>query len=130
MHMWLDCLAFKEKISDIFQKLPSVDEVYLHELRLHQDGPHLTLRFNLKEYPEAPPTEWRAKGYNTVQVVVELWGLHAIEIHGFSTENYVKIRLTPSDGYFDFSVTGGTNISGSATNGFIQKVSAYRKESQ
>jgi hypothetical protein len=128
--MWLDGIAFKEKILSVFRHPPSIDEVFLHELKLHQDGPHLTLRFNLKDYPDAPPLEWVEKGYNTVQVTLELWGLHSIEIRGFSTENVVKIQLTPSNRYLEFLITGTTNISGSATNGMIQKVSAYRKEMQ
>ena len=126
--MWLDTIAFKEKILSIFHKPPSVDDVYLHEVKLHQDGPHLTLRFNLKDYPEAPPEEWVEKGYNTVQVTLELWSLNAIEIRGFSTENYVRLQLTSSDRGIKFLITGTTNISGSASNGMIQKVSAYCKE--
>ena len=126
--MWLDGIAFKEKILNVFQNPPSIDVVYLHEVRLHQDGPHLTLRFDLKDYPEAPPIEWAEKKYNTVQVVLELWSLGAIEIRGFATENHVKIQLTPVDRDIKFLITGTTNISGAATNAMIQKVSAYRKE--
>jgi hypothetical protein len=126
--MWIDSFDFKEKVLSVYQGCPSLDDAYLHEVKLHQDGPHCTLRFNLRDYPNAPPKEWLEKGYNTVQLTMQLWGLKTIEIRGFSTENYVNIHFDRFDQQFKFSVTGTTNISGVADFAMIEKLSAYKRE--
>jgi hypothetical protein len=122
--MWLECVDFSEKLTALYPEPPALDEVYLHEVRLHQDGPHLVLRFDLKTCPPTLP----AKGVgNTIQVTLELWGISSINIRDFDTENHVRIRLERVGRQLNLMITGTTTISAIASNGFIQKVSVYHQ---
>lgn len=91
---WADHLQDAAPIRSIFPATPSLESVCLHEVRLHQDGPRLSLRFDLNSFPENPPTKWRAAGYNRVQLTLMLIGLPEIEIKGWDINNVGSLRMT------------------------------------
>ena len=130
---WIDRAPGRASLLAIYGAPPAVDDVYLHEVRLHQDGPHLTLRFDLKTLPTAPPPSWEGRGYNVVQVTYELWGVEAVEVRGFATQNHVALTVARrEDDKLDFAVASldpdGTSIRGVALTAIVQKVSPYLKD--
>jgi len=52
--MWTKLLVDAKAIDAIYSAAPSLLEARLHEVRLHQDGPRASLRFDLKDYPQQP----------------------------------------------------------------------------
>jgi hypothetical protein len=76
MNKWTDFLLNPEKIHWIFPNAERLlDDVELHEVTLHRDGPRATLRFNAATYPERPPKKWQIQGFNCVQIQLTLLGL-------------------------------------------------------
>ncbi|QEM82667.1 Imm50 family immunity protein [Halomonas binhaiensis] len=86
MCSWVELLTESKKISSIFWSDPLLlEDVELHEINFHRDGPKVTLRMDLKNYPSNPPKKWRLNNYNTVQVHLEF-----LDIQSCTLENWTK----------------------------------------
>lgn len=72
---------------------PSLETVRLHELQLLQDGPTVSLRFDLSEYPSTPPEKWCAARANTLQVRLLGIGVQKLEILGWTSNNLGRLIL-------------------------------------
>jgi hypothetical protein len=85
---WIDTLNDNVFLRALFpQSDPSLNATRLHELRLHQDGPAILLRFDLEDYPEQPPAKWQSGNGNTVQVCLEGSGVRDVRIVGWTLSN-------------------------------------------
>lgn len=72
---------------------PLLEAVRLHQVDFHQDGPRLTLRFDLATYPPNPPKKWVAAGYNTVQVELMAVGIHSVSLQGWAANNIGNMSI-------------------------------------
>ena len=70
---------------------PLLDAVRLHEVKLHQDGPVVSLRFDLNEYPAQPPAKWQAVKSNTVQVCLDGIGVREFAMRGWALNNVGRL---------------------------------------
>ena len=91
---WIEILDNGVFLRSLFpQKDPALDSVRLHELRLHQDGPAISLRFDLSEFPACPPPKWAAANSNTVQVCLVGVGVLAFSVEGWTTNNVGRLTI-------------------------------------
>lgn len=98
MHSWLDLVDGSEFLAGLFEDdVPSLHRVELHEIILHRDGPKLTLRFDLQEFPKTVPPQWRRAGYNTLQITLSMIGLRSIVLSGWATQVTGPLRIAPDD---------------------------------
>lgn len=72
---------------------PALDRVDIHEVRLCRQGVTLFLRFDLAEYPSAPPKKWAALEANTVQVELALSSVEHLTIEGWGAERGARIEI-------------------------------------
>jgi hypothetical protein len=129
--MWLDGVDNGRRLVEVFgnDAVPSIESVYLMEVKLQEDGPQLQLRFDLKTFPSQPPADWVAKKANMVQVTLMLGQLRLVEIHGFGRENHVRMTLQNEGGVFRLGVVGtATKIRAEAGMAVIPKVSPYLRD--
>ena len=57
---WADFLLNPTPLRSIFGDIsPSLKGVDLHEIVVDRDGPRVSLRFDLKNFIERPPTIWK-----------------------------------------------------------------------
>jgi hypothetical protein len=93
---WLDLVDRAEAIRAVFMEAePSLDAVRLHEVVFHQDGPTVTLRFDLAEFPAIPPPKWLKAKHNTVQMKLALDVVSEVKLEGWTRNNVGKIELRP-----------------------------------
>jgi hypothetical protein len=86
MCSWVELLTESKKISSIFgSDLPLLEDIELHEINFHRDGPIVTLRMDLNDYPPNPPKNWLLNKYNTVQIHLEF-----LDIQSCTLENWTK----------------------------------------
>jgi Immunity protein 50 len=84
---WTQLLVDPRAVRAIFgETCPSLDGVELHEVVLDRDGPTVSLRFDLRDFPTDPPTKWREAGFNRVQVSLQAIGVRELDIRGLLTE--------------------------------------------
>jgi hypothetical protein len=129
--MWLDGVDNGGRLVEVFGSdgVPSIESVYLMEVKLLEDGPQIQIRFDLKAYPSQPPADWVAKKSNTVQVTLMLGALRLVEINGFGRENHVRMTLEHEGGVFRLGIVGAeTTIRAEAAMAVIPKVSSYLRE--
>ena len=60
---WIELLTEAQFLSSLYtDSAPSLEVVVLHEVRLLRDGPAVTLRFDLHDFPASPPSKWSSQG--------------------------------------------------------------------
>jgi hypothetical protein len=81
---WLDEVDNGRFLAAMYDgRAPSLDPVDLHEVLFHRDGPAVTLRFDLPEFPTKPPKGWES--YNGVAVELLLIGVSSSRLDGWAT---------------------------------------------
>ncbi|ELY2857404.1 hypothetical protein SMC92_004559 [Cronobacter dublinensis] len=89
MGSWTDLLVDKSKVSSIFkEEEPSLCNIDIHEIIFHRDGPKITLRFNLENYPSDPPKKWVLQKFNTVQLQLTALDINEVKFSGWEKTNY------------------------------------------
>ena len=95
---WADYLSDFNKLKAIFgDKPPSLKDVDLHDVVLDRDGPKVILRFDVSEFPEAPPTKWLVSGFNRVQLKLMVLGIQDLSIQGWGTRCRCDISISFDD---------------------------------
>ena len=96
---WIECVGNRKPIETLYSKPPSLNGVRVLEVTLHQDGPRVSLRVDLNEFPDRPPRKWTAGGFNRVQLILVLIEVRSLSIQGWSLNNVVDAILErTSDG--------------------------------
>ncbi len=131
MKTWLDLLANPDTIKAIYHDtVPSLNSVNIYEVIFHQDGPRVTLRFDLSIYPAAQPKKWESQGFNTVQVQLDIVGVTKSSFTGWETKNLVDIELSGLDNSVRLNAsTGQFKVELHGASAFVQKVSGYCRNS-
>ncbi|WP_434385794.1 Imm50 family immunity protein [Melittangium boletus] len=90
---WIDVLDRPVFLRTLFPVAPPLRKVRIFELRLHQDGPRVMLRFDLNDFPAEPPEKWVAAKANTAQVTLGCTGVRDLEIQGWTVDNLADIEM-------------------------------------
>jgi len=124
---WLDTLADPRPIRAVYgDGVPGLAPVVLHEVCLHRDGPRVTLRFDLPDFPAEPPRKWLAQQANVVQVALTLVGIQGITLSGWTTQPVLDLSLTHEDGTVVVTGAGsGVRLDIQAEAATITSLSAY-----
>ncbi|ATB44114.1 hypothetical protein CYFUS_009595 [Cystobacter fuscus] len=91
---WMDLLGKAEFFRKLYPVEPSLRKVRVHEVELLQDGPTVFLRFDLNDFPSAPPSKWLNAGANTAHVKLLCSGVLGLEIQGWTTNNLADIDIS------------------------------------
>lgn len=87
MTNWTDFLTDADGLRAIFgDELPTLNQVDLHEVIMHRDGPRVVLRFDLSEFPINPPKKWVQAGYSCVQLKLVAVGIREFFVEGWCSE--------------------------------------------
>lgn len=95
---WTNHLGNKLPIESIYKIAPALTNVRLHEVRLHQDGARLSVRFDLNDFPESPPSKWIAGKYNRAQLTLMLIDVSDFQMCGWSPDNVGDLSIQECDG--------------------------------
>lgn len=123
------CCANPQALLTLFAEPPAFDPVALHEATLHRDGPLLRLRFDLPTFPDRPPPRWPSDA-NTAQVVLDLWGVADLMLHGWepAPSGALTLERLP-DGILAAAFTSAhTRLTCRARLARISSVSGYLSE--
>lgn len=127
---WTELLLKKEPLNVFFEKAPALNDVRILEVIINEDEPCLTIRLDLNEFPENPPSKWDA-GYNTVQIILEFIDISDLTLKGWSTNNFVTFKLEKSNEKILVEIYGdSTNIKFLSSFINLQKLSAYCDETR
>lgn len=96
----------KLPIESIYSQAPSLDRVRLHEVRLHQDGPRISLRLDLNEFPDNPPRKWIVGNFNRAQLVLVLIDIVGVQLSGWSLNNIGELAIEGCDTGINVKFTG------------------------
>jgi Immunity protein 50 len=91
---WLDFLVDASAIRSVFgDQVPTLENIDLHEVVLHRDGPRVLLRFDLSQFPSHPPKKWAFAGFNRVQVRLLAVGVRELAILGLQSECKLSLNV-------------------------------------
>ncbi|WP_422769934.1 Imm50 family immunity protein [Plantactinospora sp. WMMC1484] len=131
MSHWWDLIMDARGITAIYGGAPpALDDVVVHEITLHRDGPSVRLRIDLPSYPDPAPPKWRAQGYNVVQVVLTMVGVRDVALRGWSHQIRAGLALAREEGVVAVRMTSDAvrlDLRADAVD--LTAVSAYRQPS-
>lgn len=131
MNKWPNLLTDSKSIDRIYgNETPSLTSVDLHELIFHRDGPRISLRFDLPDYPTNPPKKWLSNGFNTTQLCLELLDVHFSELSGWTKTSYISdIDLSKEENHVKIEIKSDSfTMSAKAKFAYISNISGYLKE--
>ncbi len=88
---WYELASNPRSVSSIYNVVPSLQKRRLREVRLEYDG-RITFIIDMP-FPEPIPLRWKQRGYNVLYLQLDFWGIEAIEIMHWSTDNIVDIHI-------------------------------------
>lgn len=90
MKLWTDYLVSSQHIDSIYHTdKPNLNNVDIHEIIFHRDGPKISIRLNLNEYPSHPPKKWVSQKFNTVQITLTFLDIKEMSMSGWINTHYV-----------------------------------------
>ena len=123
---WTECLGNPLPITSTYSSSPSLEKVRLFELVLHQDGPRVSLRFDLNSLPDHPAAKWRGSEYNRVQLTLALIDVVEIRAQGWTSNNIGDIAINRFNDQIRLTFRGeGTRIECVARFAEIARLSGY-----
>jgi len=128
---WLEILtdgsaAVKAIYGDLVPKLNNLE---FHELIVHQDGPRVSLRFDLAEFPSQPPKKWLIAGANKVQISLMLVSVCDLKICGIKTDAKIDLNIERRGGCINaWGGCDGFDFSLQAEFLMLNSISAYRDD--
>ncbi len=124
---WTDNLVDASPLSSIFgTEVPTLNDIDLHEVRLHRDGPRVLLRFDMRDFPARPPQKWIKAGFDRVQIQLIAIGVQSVKISGLQSTIKIDlnifreekaVRMTADNGSFKLELTAAALL--------VEGVSAY-----
>ena len=123
---WIDCLDNKLPVESFYSVAPLLTDVRLHEVRLHQDGPRVSLRIDLNEFPDNPPRKWVIGKFNRAQLTLVLIDIIDFQLTGWSLNNIGNFVLDSFSGGIHVKFIGHSLLI-DCTARFIEaeKISGY-----
>jgi len=70
-----------------FSKLPPLSGIRMMGIILDENGPSISLRFNLSTYPDKPPKKWIEGQFNQAQLTFTSFSVIDLEIKGWGLDN-------------------------------------------
>jgi hypothetical protein len=114
----------------LFPDSPSLRDVRVLELGLHEDGPALSMTVNLNDFPTSPPAKWKEQSANRVQVRLVFFAMTSVQLTGWGTNNVCDIEIEKRDGRIRVNAAGGAwKLTAESEHLRLDRVSGYWDES-
>lgn len=124
--LWTECLLNAKPIESMYSIPPPLDRIRLLEVRLHQDGPRVSLRVDLNVFPDNPPRKWSMSKYNRAQLTLVLIAVDEVRIKGWNIDNIGDLKLIREGGGVKMTFVGdSTEIECRTQFVDIDSLSAY-----
>jgi hypothetical protein len=86
---WIEFIVNSQPIKAIYgDYTPSLENVEVYSILFNRDGPTVSIKLNLNEYPVKPPKKWEVQKFNTVQIVLSFSEVKSINMSGWVYTNY------------------------------------------
>jgi Immunity protein 50 len=124
---WYELAENAQALTELYSDVPLLQSVEIFRVALNEDEARMRLEIALTRFPDRPPAQWRAAGYNTVVIQLDFCGLELIQIDRWSTENLVDIQIEAlADGLLAVKATSSScSIQATAHLSKLASVRAY-----
>jgi len=129
---WIHFLMDNRSVMSVFKRAPSLKGVCINELTLREDGPSMSLRIDLNDFPLTPPTKWKTQGANRVQLTLCFIDVSQLAIQGWGRNNIGDVTLEKVNEEADVQLSiEGCEFHIACCFKFLQmeKISAYHDSS-
>lgn len=124
---WISLLDNAQFLLSLYpDSVPSLEGAVLHEVKMHCEGPVVSLRFDVPDFPANPPAKWRTQRFNVAQVTVMGIGVRRLVQNGWSNDTSVSITFAAEDGGVRVRALGaGVEFEATFDDVRVDGVSAY-----
>ena len=124
---WISLLDDAQFLLSLYpDSVPSLEGAVLHEVKMLREGPVVSLRFDLPDFPANPPSNWRTQHFNVAQVTVLGIGVRRLVANGWSSDTSVSITFAAeADGVRVRALGAGIEVEAAFDHVRVDGVSAY-----
>ncbi|ATP48305.1 hypothetical protein CR512_02650 [Pseudomonas putida] len=124
---WTEHLVDPTALKSLYgEDTPLLKGVNLHGIEIQRDGPKVLLRFDLREFPNHPPTKWKTAGFNRIQLRLLAVGVRQLQISGIQSNCMLDLNITKENGIIRLNADNGAlKLEITAEHVMIDGVSAY-----
>lgn len=123
---WIDALSNPQRVLAVYgDTMPTLENVYIHEVCVDREGPTLRMRFDLSKIPDNPPKKWRRDGLDVVQLEIAFGGVSEIMLGRFSTDPVCDLKIRKDGLVFFSGESDSVKLLGVARTATVLRVSAY-----
>ena len=120
-----DIVMNPEHVRAFYPDGPRLQEIVLHEIGFHRDGPIIRLRFDLQDLPPKPPKKWHAE-FNTAQMTIVFIEVSAVNLQDWGTFEAGELKIVIASNLINFSFTGTScRLTGHARFARVENISGY-----
>jgi hypothetical protein len=102
---WYELAENPRAITELYSEVPLLKLVHLVEVLLLRDGPRMTIKTDLPQFPDKAPTRWKLQGYKEIQMQLDFWGVQSLHIAQWSIEDQVEIQIgATTEGQIDLTI--------------------------
>ena len=124
---WISLLDDAQFLLSLYpDSVPSLEGVVLHEVTMLREGPVVSLRFDLPDFPANPPAKWSTQRFNVAQITVMGIGVRRFVQSGWNSDTSVSITFAAGDGGVTVRALGtGVELEAAFDHVRVDGVSAY-----
>lgn len=128
---WISLLDDAQFLLSLYpDSVPSLEGAVLHEVKMLREGPVVSLRFDLPDFPANPPSNWRTQHFNVAQVTMMGIGVRRLVQNGWSSDTSVSITFAAEAGGVTVRALGtGVELEAAFDHVRVDGVSAYLNHS-
>ncbi|MFE7458225.1 Imm50 family immunity protein [Streptomyces sp. NPDC057554] len=126
---WTDLANNTSGLKSLYSSVPSLNLVRLRSIHLNWQGPTVTARIDLPEYPDNAPPEWIDRSHDTLQIHLQFVAVENLSAHGWIPSSPVSIEfMSQEERRLQACITGdGLELSLACSDSFtVGHVSSFR----
>ncbi|MCB2355757.1 Imm50 family immunity protein [Clostridium estertheticum] len=124
--MWYEYIDKNRFLLNLYNSIPSLIDVDIHQLNISDTGDRVTLKFNMPYYADNPPKKWVDSKYNTTVVELDFFCAKEISFKSTNGNYHGDIQICKdSDGLIHLDILGNMEVHLIAEACLMQAIDGY-----
>lgn len=124
--MWYEYVDKNRFLLNLYNSIPILANVGIHELKLSEEGDRLTLKFDMPQYADNPPKKWIEANYNRTIVELDFFCIKEICLNTVNRDYKGDIEISKqNDGFLHLDIHGNVQVHLIAEACLLQSVTGY-----
>jgi hypothetical protein len=110
-----------------YSTAPSLENICVHRISLHRDGPSVEITFEPREFPDKPSSRWPG-GANACQILIRANAVSQVDIHRWGTGVSGDLQVSRVADGIEVVLSGEAALRLECSDLEVVSVVGYRRE--